>query len=78
MIVYGSGLSDGDRHTHEDLPVLLFGRGDGSLRPGRHVVYPSETPMTNLFLTLLDRLGVPAEKVGDSTGRIEQLTDVSG
>lgn len=78
MIVYGSGLSDGDRHTHEDLPVLLFGRGDGSLKPGRHVVYPSETPMTNLFLTLLDRMGVPAEKVGDSTGRIEQLTEVSG
>ena len=76
MIVYGSGLSDGDRHTHEDLPLLLFGRGDGSLQPGRHVVYPSETPMTNLFLTLLDRMGVPAEKVGDSTGRIEQLTEM--
>jgi hypothetical protein len=77
MIVYGSGLSDGDRHTHEDLPVLLFGRGDGSLRPGRHIVYPAETPMNNLFLTLLDRMGVHAETLGDSTGRVEELTDVT-
>ena len=76
MIVYGSGLSDGDRHTHEDLPVLLFGRGDGSLRPGRHIVYPQDTPMTNLFLTLLDRMGVQPEKIGDSTGRIEHLTEM--
>jgi hypothetical protein len=77
MVVYGSGLSDGDRHTHEDLPVLLFGRGDGSLRPGRHIAYPRETPMTNLYLTLLDRMGVQPEKIGDSTGRIDQLSDVS-
>ena len=76
MVVYGSGLSDGDRHTHEDLPVLLLGRGDGSLRPGRHIAYPQDTPMTNLFLTLLDRMGVQPEKIGDSTGKIEHLTDV--
>jgi hypothetical protein len=76
MVVYGSGLSDGDRHTHEDLPVLLFGHGDGSLRSGRHIVYPQDTPMTNLYLTLLDRLGVQPEKIGDSTGRIDQLTDI--
>ncbi|HXE79649.1 MAG TPA: DUF1552 domain-containing protein [Vicinamibacterales bacterium] len=77
MIVYGSGLSDGDRHTHEDLPVLVFGRGDGSLRPGRHIVYPSETPMNNLFLTLLDRMGVHAETLGDSTGRVAELTEMT-
>jgi hypothetical protein len=77
MIVYGSGLSDGDRHTHEDLPVLIFGRGDGSIHPGRHVAYQPETPMTNLFLTLLDRLGVHPENIGDSTGRIEHLTELS-
>ncbi|HXW04755.1 MAG TPA: DUF1552 domain-containing protein [Vicinamibacterales bacterium] len=75
MIVYGSGLADGNRHTHEDLPVLLVGRG-GGFRLGTHVVYPKDTPMTNLFLTLLDRMGVREEQVGDSTGRIEQLTDV--
>jgi hypothetical protein len=75
MIVYGSGLSDGNRHTHDDLPVLLVGRG-GDLRLGSHIVYPKGTPMTNLFLTLLDRMGVPAEQIGDSTGRIEHLTSL--
>ena len=75
MIVYGSGLADGNRHTHEDLPVVLVGRG-GSFRMGTHVVYPKDTPMTNLYLTLLDRMGVQEEKIGDSTGRIEHLTEV--
>ena len=69
IVVYGSGLSDGDRHTHEDLPVLLVG-GGSRLPTGRHVAAPSETPMTNLFLTLLDQLGVEVEAVGDSTGRL--------
>jgi hypothetical protein len=76
MIVYGSGLSDGNRHSHVDLPVLLAGRGDGSLKPGRHIVYPSGTPITNLYLTLLDRIGVHPEKIGDSTGTVEHLTDL--
>jgi hypothetical protein len=76
MIVYGSGLSDGNRHTHEDLPVLLVGRG-GGFRTGQHIAYESNTPMTNLFLTLLDRMGVQAEQIGDSTGHIEHLTEVS-
>jgi hypothetical protein len=75
LIVYGSGLSDGNRHTHEDLPVLMVGKG-GEFRRGTHIVYPKDTPMTNLFLTLLDRIGVQPEKLGDSTGRIEHLTDV--
>jgi hypothetical protein len=73
MIVYGSGLSDGNRHTHEDLPVLLVGHG-GDFGMNQHAVYPKGTPMTNLYLTLLDRIGVQAEKIGDSTGRIEHLT----
>ncbi len=76
MIVYGSGLSDGNRHSHEDLPVLLAGRGDGSLKPGRHIVYPSGTPITNLYLTLLDRVGVHPEEIGDSTGKVDHLTDL--
>jgi hypothetical protein len=75
MIVYGSGLSDGNRHTHEDLPVLLVGRG-GGFRTGQHIAYEAHTPMTNLFLTLLDRMGVQAEQIGDSTGHIEHLTEV--
>lgn len=76
MIVYGSGLSDGNRHTHENLPLLLLGRGDGSLKPGRHIAYKRGTPVTNLYLTLLDRMGVEAEKIGDSNGRVEHLAEV--
>jgi hypothetical protein len=72
MIVYGSGLSDGNRHAHDDLPILLVGHGAG-MRMGSHVAYPTQTPMTNLYLTLLDRMGVPAEQIGDSTGRIDHL-----
>jgi len=77
MVVYGSGLSDGNRHTHEDLPVMVVGSGGGTFKTGRHIVYPTDTPMTNLYLTLLDRMGVRPESVGDSTGHIEHLTDVS-
>lgn len=73
MIVYGSGLSDGNRHTHENLPVVLAGRGDGSLRPGRHIVCGRGTPMTNLYLTLLDRMGVQPERIGDSTGGLDHI-----
>ena len=75
MIVYGSGLADGNRHTHEDLPVLLVGRG-GGFGMGRHIAYAKETPMTNLFLTLADRMGVRPESIGDSTGHVEHLADV--
>ena len=57
MIVYGSGISDGNRHNHDDLPVLLAGRGNGAIRPGRHIVYPQDTPMCNLFNSMLGRLG---------------------
>jgi Protein of unknown function (DUF1552) len=76
MVVYGSAISDGNKHTHEDLPVLLVGRGDGSLKPGRHIVYPKDTPMTNLYMTLLDRMGVHPESIGDSSGKVEHLTEV--
>jgi hypothetical protein len=75
MIVYGSGLSDGNKHAHDDLPIVMLGRG-GGFRMGSHVVYPKQTPMTNLFLTLLDRMGVPSEKIGDSTGMIDHLAGV--
>jgi len=68
MLVYGSGIADGNRHTHHELPVLLCGRGGGSLEPGRHVRWPENTPMNNLHLALLERMGVTAERLGDSTG----------
>ena len=73
MIVYGAGISDGDRHNHDDLPILIAGRAGGKLPSGRHVVYPNGTPMTNLFVTMLDRFGVPIERLGDSNGRLREL-----
>jgi hypothetical protein len=70
MVVYGGGLCDGNRHNHDHLPVILAGRGNGNLNPGQHLVLPEETPMTNLYMAMLDRLGVHAERVGDSNGEI--------
>lgn len=76
FLVYGSSLSDGNRHNHLDLPTLVAGGALGKLRGGRHIRYKQGTPMTNLFLTMLDIAGVREEKIGDSTGRIEHLTDL--
>jgi hypothetical protein len=76
MVVYGSGIADGSQHTHENLPIIVAGRGNGSLKPGRYLKYPKGTPTTNLWLTLLDRMEVHPETVGDSTGRLEHLTDL--
>jgi hypothetical protein len=74
MIVYGSGLSDGNQHTHDQLPTLLAGRGGGFVSPGRHLIYQRETPVTNLFATMIERVGVRGEHVGDSTGRLAGLS----
>jgi len=73
MIVYGAGLSDGNRHTHEDLPTMIVGRGGNYLKTGRRVVYRKETPMSNLFLSMMDRMGVPVDHFGDATGRLNGL-----
>jgi hypothetical protein len=73
MLVYGAAISDGNRHNHNDLPVLLAGRGGGSLNPGRHVRYADNTPMANLYLSTLERMDVPTERLGDSTGRLDRL-----
>ena len=70
MIIYGGAIGDGNRHNHDNLPILLAGKGAGTLQPGRHLKLEKETPMTNLYLSLLDRAGVPAERIGDSTGRL--------
>jgi len=74
MVVYGSGLGDGNRHNHEDLPFLVAGRGGGSLDTGRHIRFPIETPMCNAFLSILDRMGAPADYIGDSTDQLPGLT----
>lgn len=72
-LVFGGGMSDPDAHSHEDLPIILAGGGNGTLHPGRHVVTNQPVPMANLYLSLLDRAGVKAERFGDSTGRFEQI-----
>jgi hypothetical protein len=74
MILYGSGLSDGNRHWHHDLPIVLAGRAGGSIRTGRHVKLSGEVPLNNLFLSMLDRVGAAGvESFGDSTGRLKEL-----
>ena len=76
ILLYGSGISNSDRHTHGPLPTLLLG-GGGGIKGGRHLIYPDDTPLTNLQLTLLNRMGVPAEKLGDSTGRFTELSGLT-
>lgn len=73
MIVYGGAIADGDRHNHDNLPVIFAGHAGGTVQQGRRIVLEQETPMTNLYLSMLDRLGVKAERVGDSTGKLEEL-----
>jgi hypothetical protein len=71
MLAYGSGNSDGNRHNHEDLPILVAGKGGGSIRTGRHVRVPKETPLNNLWLALLQRVDVKLASLGDSSGTLE-------
>jgi hypothetical protein len=73
MIVYGSGISDGNRHNNENLPILVAGRGNGTLLPGRHLKYHEETPMSNLFVSMLERMNVQAPFFADSTGTLSGL-----
>ena len=76
VLVYGAGISDSNTHFHDDLPIALVGGAAAGIRGGRHIRYPKETPLTNLFVTVLDRMGVPAETIGDSTGKVDRLFDV--
>jgi hypothetical protein len=73
-IMYGSSMSNGNGHQHDNLPILLVGGGNGRIKGGRHLRYPDGTPMTNLHLSLLDMLGVPVETLGDSTGELKLLS----
>jgi Protein of unknown function (DUF1552) len=74
MILYGGGCADGNRHSHFDLPVLIAGNGGGHFATGQHVAFEKNTPISNLYLNLLDGLGVEAESFGDSTGRLSGIT----
>jgi hypothetical protein len=71
MVLYGSGMSDGNQHNHTDLPIILGGGASGGLQGGRHIRNPKKTPMANLLLSMLEKFDVPAEKFGDSTGRVQ-------
>jgi hypothetical protein len=73
MLVYGSGLGDGNRHNHNNLPILVAGRGGGTIRTGQHLKFTTQTPLNNLYLSLLDRMGTPVDALGDSTGRLTEL-----
>ena len=73
MIIYGAGLSDPNAHLHENLPTVIMGNAGGFIRSGRHVAYRKETPMCNLFLSMMDRMGAPQEHFGDSTGYLNEL-----
>ena len=74
QIVYGSGISDANRHRHDDLPVVLAGKGSGTINTGRHLKLDKETPMANLFVSMLNRMNCPVTQFGDSTGTLQGLT----
>jgi uncharacterized protein DUF1552 len=78
MLVYGTGMGECNAHDPRNIPVLLAGGGSGQLKGGRHIKYPKETPLANLHLTLLDKLGVHRDRIGDSTGRVDDraLADI--
>ena len=76
MLLYGSPLRDGDKHVYDNLPLLLVGGGGGAVKGNRHLVYPAgTTPMTNLQFTMLQQLGVPVDRFGDSTGELKELSN---
>jgi hypothetical protein len=74
VIVYGSGMSDGNAHDPKNLPIVLMGSAGGQIRGGKHIRFAKDTPLANLHLTLLDRLGLPVERIGDSTGSFKDLS----
>ena len=74
LFVYGSGISDGNANFPLDLPMLLVGGGAGTLKSGRHLRYRNDTPIANLHVVMLDKLGRPAEQFGDSTGQLNYLS----
>jgi hypothetical protein len=73
MILYGSGISDGNSHRHDDLPILLAGKGAGTIKTGRHIRCAAETPLSNLYVAMLNRMGADATAFGDSTRALGDL-----
>lgn len=77
MIVYGAGLEDGNRHEHANLPLMILGGANGTISTGRHLALQARTPINNLYVSMLDRMGVPGETLGDSTGPVKELSEIS-
>lgn len=76
LVVYGGGIGDGNRHNHDDLPILVAGRGGGAIETGKHLEFPTATPLNNLYLSMLGVVGAPIERFGDSTGPLTRLTSI--
>jgi len=76
LLLYGSSINDGNRHTHDDLPLVMVGSANGQVKGGRHIAYKEETPMNNVLMTVLQKGGVQTEKFGDATGPVQLLSDV--
>jgi hypothetical protein len=75
LLMYGAGIADGNAHEHGNLPILLVGKGGNALNPGRHIRFPNNTPLCNLYVWMLNRLGLRTEKFGDSSGKLEELSE---
>src|SRR5262245_22548645 len=76
LFLYGTGISDSNTHFHDDLPIALIGGKAAGIQGGRYIRYAKGTPLANLHLTILEKLGVSMEKFGDSTGKVDRLTNV--
>ena len=76
LFLYGTGISDSNTHFHDDLPIALVGGRNAGIKGGRYIRYPEDTPLANLHVSILEKLGVPVEAFGDSTGRLDRLTEV--
>jgi len=76
LFLYGTGISDSNTHFHDDLPIVLVGGRNAGIKGGRYIRYPKDTPLANLHVSILEKLGVPVEAFGDSTGPLDRLTGV--
>ena len=76
LFLYGTGISDSNTHFHDDLPIALVGGKNAGVKGGRYIRYAEDTPLANLHVTILEKLGVPVEAFGDSSGRLDRLTGV--
>jgi hypothetical protein len=76
MVIYGAGMGNSNAHDPLDLPMVVAGGGGGALKGNRHVRLPEGTPLANMHLTLLEKMGMPAERLGDSTGELPILSGV--